>query len=55
MEQGEEIVTEVVDWNTAMKMVENGEIHDAKTLVGLLLWIECAIYRTDLPSTQLQI
>ena len=38
LEQGEEIVTEVVDWNTAMKMVENGEIHDAKTLVGLLLY-----------------
>ena len=39
MEQGEEIVTEgSLDWNTAMKMVENGEIHDAKTLVGLLLY-----------------
>ena len=38
LEKGEEIETEVVDWNAAIKMVENGEIHDAKTLVGLLMY-----------------
>jgi ADP-ribose pyrophosphatase len=38
LETGEEIETEVFDWNTAMKMVESGKIHDAKTLVGLLMY-----------------
>jgi ADP-ribose pyrophosphatase len=38
LEQGEEIETEIVDWAAAMKMVENGEIHDAKSLVGLLMY-----------------
>jgi ADP-ribose pyrophosphatase len=38
LEKGEEIETEVVDWNTAMNMVGSGKIHDAKTLVGLLMY-----------------
>ena len=38
LETGEEIETEVVDWNAAMKMVASGKIHDAKTLVGLLMY-----------------
>lgn len=37
-EPGEQIENLVVPWNEAMRMVEQGEIHDAKTLVGLLMW-----------------
>ncbi len=38
LEVGEEIQTQVVDWAEAMRMVELGEIRDAKSLVGLLMY-----------------
>lgn len=37
-EPGEVIENLVVPWSEAMRMVVAGEIHDAKTMVGLLLW-----------------
>jgi len=39
-EPGEEIENFVVSWREALKLVESGEIRDAKTLVGLL-WYDC--------------
>jgi ADP-ribose pyrophosphatase len=36
LESGENIQTLVVDWTEAMRMVFDGKIEDAKTLVGLL-------------------
>jgi ADP-ribose pyrophosphatase len=36
-EPGEEIENVVLDWEQAMTMVRQGEIEDAKTLIGLLL------------------
>jgi ADP-ribose pyrophosphatase len=36
LESGEEIEKQVVSWKEAMRMVETGEIRDAKSLVGLL-------------------
>ncbi len=38
LEPGEDIETLVVDWNEAMRMVFDGTIEDAKTLVGLLYY-----------------
>lgn len=38
LEQGEEIQTLLVPWETALGMARDGEIHDAKTLVGLLYY-----------------
>jgi ADP-ribose pyrophosphatase len=38
LEPGEDIETLVVDWDDAMKMVADGLIEDAKTLVGLLYY-----------------
>jgi len=35
---GEEIENLVVPWEEAMRMVRDGQIHDAKTLVGLLVY-----------------
>ena len=37
-EAGELIENEVVDFSTALAMVDRGEICDGKTIVGLLLW-----------------
>jgi ADP-ribose pyrophosphatase len=37
-EAGERIENYVVRWDVAMRMIEQGEIEDAKTLVGLLLY-----------------
>ncbi len=37
-EANEQIENLVVPWSEAMRMVSAGEIQDAKTLVGLLLW-----------------
>jgi ADP-ribose pyrophosphatase len=37
-EPGECIENWIVDWEHALTMVETGEIEDAKTIVGLLLW-----------------
>ena len=37
-EPGEKIENWVVRWEHALRMVETGEIEDAKTIVGLLLW-----------------
>lgn len=37
-EAGEEIENVVVPWSDALAMAERGEIEDAKSLVGLLLW-----------------
>lgn len=37
-EPGEEIDNLVVPWPEAVAMAERGEIEDAKTLVGILLW-----------------
>lgn len=38
LEQGEEIETLGVAWETALEMARDGRIHDAKTLVGLLYY-----------------
>jgi ADP-ribose pyrophosphatase len=38
LEPGEEIETLVVAWSDAMRMVFNGTIEDAKTLVGLMYY-----------------
>ena len=37
-EPGEEIENLVVPWNEAVAMAERGEIEDAKSLAGILLW-----------------
>ena len=37
-EAEEEIENRVVSWNEALQMIHSGQIHDAKTLVGLLLY-----------------
>jgi ADP-ribose pyrophosphatase len=37
-EPGEEIENLVVPWTTALEWVRNGQIEDAKTIVGLLLY-----------------
>ncbi len=37
-EPGENIENWVVDWKHTLALVESGEIEDAKTVVGLLLW-----------------
>jgi len=37
-EPGEEIENLVVDWSEAVRMAEQGEIEDAKSLVAILLW-----------------
>jgi ADP-ribose pyrophosphatase len=37
-EAGEEIENLVVPWQEAVAMVKRGEIEDAKTIIGLLLW-----------------
>ena len=37
-EPGEEIDNLVVPWSEAVAMAERGEIEDAKSLVGILLW-----------------
>jgi ADP-ribose pyrophosphatase len=36
LEEGEDIETFVCPWEEAMRLVRSGEIHDAKSLVGLL-------------------
>jgi ADP-ribose pyrophosphatase len=38
LESGEEIQTQVVSLNDTLRMIESGEIHDAKSLIGLLLY-----------------
>lgn len=35
-EKGEEIENEIVSLDEAMKLIESGEIHDAKTMLGLM-------------------
>ena len=44
LEPGEKIEPWVVPWADAMAMVDRGEIHDGKTLVGLMLYerMRCA-------------
>jgi len=37
-EAGEEIENLIVDWPEAVRMAEEGEIEDAKSLVAILLW-----------------
>ncbi len=37
-EAGEEIENLIVSWEEAVRMAEHGEIEDAKSLVGILLW-----------------
>jgi ADP-ribose pyrophosphatase len=37
-EAGEQIQNLVVPWNEAVAMAERGEIEDAKSLVGILMW-----------------
>jgi ADP-ribose pyrophosphatase len=37
-EAGEEIENLVVPWREALAMAQRGEIEDAKSLVGILLW-----------------
>ena len=37
-EAGEEIENLIVPWSEAVRMAEQGEIEDAKSLVGILLW-----------------
>lgn len=37
-ESGEEIQTHVMQIDEALQMIENGELHDAKSLIGLLLY-----------------
>ncbi len=37
-EPGEEIENLIVDWQEAVRMAESGQIEDAKSLVGILLW-----------------
>jgi ADP-ribose pyrophosphatase len=37
-EPDEQIENWIVDWKHALEMIESGEIEDAKTIVGLLLW-----------------
>ena len=37
-EAGEEIENLIVSWQEAVAMAERGEIEDAKSLVGILLW-----------------
>ncbi len=38
LEPGEEITAKVVPWAEALAMIERGEIHDAKTIAGLLFY-----------------
>ena len=38
LEPGEEITTEVVDWQDAQRLIAEGKITDGKTLVGLLYY-----------------
>ncbi len=38
LESGEEIQTHVVDWVEALRLVETGQVRDAKSLVGLLFY-----------------
>jgi ADP-ribose pyrophosphatase len=38
LEGGEEIETFVIDWGEALAMIDRGEIHDAKTVAGLLAY-----------------
>ena len=38
LEVGEQIETYIVDWQEAMRMVYDGTIEDAKTLVGLMFY-----------------
>ena len=38
VEPGEEIATSVLAWADALAMIERGEIHDAKTVAGLLFY-----------------
>ena len=37
-EEGEEIENWIVDWEQAIKMVFNGQIKDAKTIIGILYY-----------------
>jgi ADP-ribose pyrophosphatase len=37
-EAGEEIENLVVEWDAAIRLIEDGEIEDAKTIVGLLFY-----------------
>lgn len=37
-EPGEMIENWVISWQEAIELVESGEIEDAKTIIGLLLW-----------------
>lgn len=37
-EAGEEIENRIVPWREAIGMIDDGEIFDAKTIVGLLYW-----------------
>ncbi len=38
LESGEEIEPHILSLDDALRMIESGEIHDAKTLIGLLLY-----------------
>ncbi len=38
LEPGEDIATSVLAWPDALAMIERGEIHDAKTVAGLLFY-----------------
>jgi ADP-ribose pyrophosphatase len=37
-EENEEIENLIVTWDEALAMIDNGEIHDGKTIVALLAW-----------------
>ena len=37
LEPEEEIQTQLTSWEDAMQLVDSGQIHDAKSLVGLML------------------
>jgi len=38
LEEGEEIETHVLAWDTALEMIDRGDIVDAKTISALLMW-----------------
>jgi ADP-ribose pyrophosphatase len=36
LDAGEDLAPEILPWSTAIALIERGEVHDAKTIVGLL-------------------
>jgi ADP-ribose pyrophosphatase len=45
-EAGEQIENLVVSWQKAVDMIRVGEIHDAKTIVGILYWRQILHHRS---------